>query len=483
MKLQVNSECMAIKAFFGLVACLVHGAVSAADITPLGDLPNGTFYSVANGISSDGSVVVGYSFSASSLHGREAFRWTRETGMVGLGDFPGGNLNSIAMATSADGSYVVGWGETGFGVVEAFRWSADDGMVGLGDLPGGKDYSAAEDVSADGSIVVGWGTKSDFLNSEAVYWTADTGMQPLRPYFGLRGSANAVSDDGSIIVGGGIFGSNSRAFSFKDGIFSVLGNLDGGEIWSQAINISGDGKVIVGRGSSAAGLEAFRWTSDEGMIALGDLAGGHVNSIAWDVSANGSVVVGMGQTEAGDEAFIWTEAAGLRRLADVLIAKGGDVTGWELNNARGISADGLWVVGDGINPDGNREAFLINLETSIAIDIRPFSRPNRIVPLRNGIIPVAILSTNTAAGDAIDFDATQVDIGSLEFGPEGAAAFHQFGWVRDFDRDGDADLLVFFRTHEAGISCGQTEATLRGMTYSGDNVTGRDEIRTVGCRR
>jgi probable HAF family extracellular repeat protein len=49
----------------------------------LGDLPGGSFSSVAVGVSSDGSVVVGVGNSAS---GNEAFRWTQAEGMRRLYD-------------------------------------------------------------------------------------------------------------------------------------------------------------------------------------------------------------------------------------------------------------------------------------------------------------------------------------------------------------------------------------------------------------
>jgi probable HAF family extracellular repeat protein len=62
-------------------------AEAVATFTGLGDLPGGSFISLANGVSADGSVVVGRGASAS---GNEASRWTSGTGMVGLGDLPGG---------------------------------------------------------------------------------------------------------------------------------------------------------------------------------------------------------------------------------------------------------------------------------------------------------------------------------------------------------------------------------------------------------
>jgi hypothetical protein len=38
-----------------------------------------------------------------------------------------------------------------------------------------------------------------------------------------------------------------------------------------------------------------------------------------------------------------------------------DLTGWTLTHTWDISADGRWVVGDGINPNGQTEAWLANI--------------------------------------------------------------------------------------------------------------------------
>lgn len=72
--------------------------------------------------------------------------------LIGLGDLPGGQVRSNAQAVSADGSVVVGYSSTASGD-EAYRRTASDGMVGLGHLTGyANSYSDA--VSADGSVVV-----------------------------------------------------------------------------------------------------------------------------------------------------------------------------------------------------------------------------------------------------------------------------------------------------------------------------------------
>lgn len=115
----------------------------------------------------------------------------------------------------------------------------------------------------------------------------------------------------------------------------------------------------------------------------------------------------------------------------------------------------------------------------VIIDIKPNNKRNPINPRSRGKIPVAILSSNTAAGEGLDFDALQVDPASARLGPEGAAAVRYR--VNDVDHDGDADLLLLFKTLKTGVACGDTEAAVTGETFSGQAIIGTDTIRTVGC--
>jgi hypothetical protein len=119
--------------------------------------------------------------------------------------------------------------------------------------------------------------------------------------------------------------------------------------------------------------------------------------------------------------------------------------------------------------------------SSVDIDIKPGSDPNSINPGSHGVIPVAILTTSTADGDALDFDATQVDATTLAFGPDRAGIALQQGHVVDIDEDGDADLVVQFETKETGIKCGDTETTLIGATFGAEPIIGIDTVKTVGC--
>jgi hypothetical protein len=94
------------------------------------------------------------------------------------------------------------------------------------------------------------------------------------------------------------------------------------------------------------------------MEGLGDLLGGIIFSEALDVSAHGKVVVGKGNSDIGTEAFIWSESNGMRNLSEVLTALGADLSGWTLVEAQGISDDELTIVGWGTNPLGYNEAFV-----------------------------------------------------------------------------------------------------------------------------
>jgi probable HAF family extracellular repeat protein len=338
-----------------VILCLVAPA-QAAKFLGLGDLPGGLFSSFTNGVSANGSVLVG---SGASVSGNEAFRWTDAGGMVGLGYLAGGGIGSSSRAVSADGTVVVGNGESA-SETEAFRWTNGGGMVGLGDLSGGGFVSFAFGVSADGSVVVGSGlTASD---DEAFRWTSGTGMVGLGDLAGgaFRSFANAVSADGSVVVGQGTSASGGEAFRWTSGTGMVgLGDLAGGSFSSTATGVSADGTVIVGSGNSASGGEAFRWTSGTGMVGLGDLAGGVFSSRALGVTADGAVVVGRSETALGHEAFVWDATNGMRRVNDVLSPSvGAALTGWTLSEANGVSADGRTIVGEGTDPAGNPQAWL-----------------------------------------------------------------------------------------------------------------------------
>ena len=126
---------------------------------------------------------------------------------------------------------------------------------------------------------------------------------------------------------------------------------------------------------------------------------------------------------------------------------------------------------------GFSDAFVANVVPAIieiTIDIKPGNDPNAINPVGTGLIPVAILTTDT-------FDATTISPITVRFGPAGASPEHPLGHLADVDSDGDLDLVLHFGTQESGIQCGDTEASLTGETFDGQAIQGSDSIVTVGC--
>jgi len=177
--------------------------------------------------------------------------------------------------------------------------------------------------------------------------------------------------------------------------FYPLGMLDQGD-QSVAYGLSGDGHVVVGFSHHAQGWEAFRWTAQQGMIRLGELPGGSFYSEASDVSFDGSVIVGISADSQSYQAVRWTvdgeaintevlcpgHAAGVSDdgtvIAGIRYGQGGEPNrGFRWTAAQGvvdlpdlasgqrfeypmaISPDGLTIVGDGINPAGDREAWMV----------------------------------------------------------------------------------------------------------------------------
>lgn len=376
---------IAVATTFVLLA--VCHSTHAQSFTGLGDLPGGDFSSTARRISADGLTIVGYSDSA---EGREAFRWTGETGMAGLGDLPSVTFESEAFGVSADGSVIVGRGSRFGSEREAFRWTSADGMVGLGYLSAGANStSQARDISANGSVVVGFSAPSTNFGDihEAFRWTSEGGMIGLGDLAGgdLWSEARSISGNGSVVAGESISADGYEAFRWtQEGGMIGLGDLPGGDFHSEVLGMSADGTTIVGRSSAGDDnhLEAFRWTSETGMESLGNFAGGTSNSWASNSNSDGSIIVGRGHSAAGADAFIWDSVNGMRSIQDLLTDAGTDMTGWRLRTALSITDNGL-VVGSGINPDGNAEGWVADLGFAAVPE------PTSIVLLGFGVLAMA----------------------------------------------------------------------------------------------
>jgi len=354
---------LALVVFLACAAVLPEAA-AAAGFSGLGSLPGAVPGSAATAVSADGAVVVGSCPDGASCS--EAWRWTQGTGIVGLG-FLSGDATSEALAVSDDGSVVAGASGA-----KAARWVNGSGWQDLsGGLPAADD-SRANGVSADGSAVVGE-YMSPFMGAAtgAFVWRQVGGTSLyLQDTVPILSSISGISSDGLVMSAWTGPYDAPWALRFTESGSQMLTQLSGVycDCGDSAEAISADASTIVGQSLG----QAFRWQSGTGTVGLGFLAPvesqtfNNVFSSGLAASADGRVVVGTSSELFCDpfpncwedeRAFVWTQSRGMLDLRDELVALGLDLSGWTLVAATGVSADGSVIVGRGINPSGDPEAW------------------------------------------------------------------------------------------------------------------------------
>lgn len=317
----------------GLLASV--SGVSAQSITSIGVPPGGSFGS-ANAVSANGSVV------AANVDMASAHRWTT-SGLVDIGSLPGAAA-ALAEDINSDGSVIVG---SSFLVVpeetvRAYRWTSSGGMQDLG-LPSGGVASVGNGVSGDGNTVTGYSFDADF-NTTAFRWTSGGGMQSLGALpGGTTSEGRKVSRDGSTIIGISSTPQGDRAIAWTEsGGMQSLGLLSPEDSGSSAWGVNADGTVVAG----SSGSNAVIWTN--GVAQSIGMLPGATNAIAHTLSDDGSLVGGYSFFGFEATATLWSQTLGTVDLNTYLPTIGVDLTGWELDYTRDISADGTTIVGDGL---------------------------------------------------------------------------------------------------------------------------------------
>jgi len=108
----------------------------------------------------------------------------------------------------------------------------------------------------------------------------------------------------------------------------------------------------------------------------------------------------------------------------------------------------------------------------LLIDIKPGGEQNSINLKSRGVVPVAVLTTDSICAEMIDPD-------TVEF----AGAIPEHWSFEDVDDDGDDDIIFHFRTQELDIDQNSTEATLTARLLTQEEVFGTDEIRVVPSKK
>ncbi len=351
-----NSSALSGRCLFLLLAvtlgCRAAEPFTFQGFQGLGFLSEPEAFSTAYGISADGATVIGA--SAVGEYGW-SFRWSNGV----MTPLPKSNETSIylsqANAVSADGSVIVGM-EFDFSTYTTmgYRWSTTDGLQILPYNPGTIDNNvgSADAVSADGSLVAGYAP-------DAYVWTA--GSADTTPLPTLAGSssnhAHGISADGSVVVGAS-GNNNASGFAFRWSAAEGTQPLTiTNAVRSDATAVSGDASTIVGSFmvASSASETAFAWTA-LGVVTLGSLSidEGTVSQV-FSVNHDGNWAVGV----SDDRAALWdTRTGSVWDLNDFVTSQAG-FSGWTLESATGISADGRRIVGNGVNANGSQEAWML----------------------------------------------------------------------------------------------------------------------------
>ena len=339
-------------------------ALMTASFEPVG-MPTVGETVFGDGVSPDGSVVVGYD------RPNGAFEWTQRHGLVLLKDGSGNIIDGNATGASENGQVIVGTaGGAGLDLpATAFRWTAASGAVSI---VSSAYRGTANAVSADGTIIAG-----DYKATSNGYtspYTLTNGSLDIVGVVNQNGVTttedNTISANGTVVAGSYSTDDSSGVYAWINGQFVTL-NGDGISSGT-AIGVSYDGSVVVGElGDDAAlGAEvAFRWEPANGSNAtILPLPSGFNDSTAAGVTSDGTSIVGwmaasselMANTTS--TAFIWDQTTNeIENLQDVLTTSdglGSSLSGWTLTEATAITPDGNTIVGLGVY-QGRLESWIV----------------------------------------------------------------------------------------------------------------------------
>ena len=118
---------------------------------------------------------------------------------------------------------------------------------------------------------------------------------------------------------------------------------------------------------------------------------------------------------------------------------------------------------------------IYDLAFPVTIDIKPGSDPNCVNINGHGVIPVAILGTDT-------FDVSNIDPSTLIFAGLEVRVRGNRGpscGLEDTDSDGYLDLVCQFEDNPDYWTPGDGEATLTGTLFDGTQIVGTDSICVV----
>lgn len=334
-------------------------------------------------VSADGTAVAGNTPGVFN-----AFRWTRETGVVELGmstsetigggagipDISDDGLHVSATIITPDSLYATqGVWTKGIG------WEVS--MPPLPPLGGSMDdsYGSCWGLSGDGTTVTGFywrpGQAQIDGSAHANTWSVNGGFTALpTPLRNCRG--NGLNYDGSVVVGwsertDGVW----CPTVWENGGVTVLHNQG---VFTEAKGVSNDGNTIWGTAqdtltnqkSAAVWLRTETGWDEQILGVLPGTFPGSGAAICEDRADDGSIIVGYNTFDGSpynNTGFVWTLNEGMVSAADYFASAGVVFpAGFIIDNLTGVSANGNVIVGFG-HPGGvypySHEGFIITLDT------------------------------------------------------------------------------------------------------------------------
>lgn len=276
-------------------------------------------------ISGDGTTIVGTCLPLANGGG---FKWVNGTYSM----LPG--TDTSAWDVSHNGLRIVGTADDSNGVRMAASWTGTANPEILPPAAGDEDETTqALFVSANGSVVAGTQFNEDGDNPSAVMWSGSTTATILdwNGAIGPDEQTQAMSHDGTVIVG--YAEGPDAAWIWEGNVITLAQSATPGERPSVTA-VNGDGSIIAGNDQGVAA----RWLN------------GSVNPTSLGFNGTVSCISSSGTILAGNRATVpyrWTSSAGVADLDDLLVAAGGDLTGWTLTSVVDMSADGTVIIGEG----------------------------------------------------------------------------------------------------------------------------------------
>ena len=310
-------------------------------------------------LSGDGTTAAGTYQNADGT--QRGFRWTSSEGLMVLdGSSPGQSVRAADL--SSDGSIVVGFTGTG-SQSRGVRWIGSVSPTTMAGAPSSQG-NVAFSTNTDGSIVAG-----TFISPfEAFRWTEDGLYSRLGALPSSGSQSLDISADGAVVVGlsspGGVPLSRPFRWTEADGITDI--GTPPGDQFALARTISGDGSAIMGESweTDVGFLEGIRspvrWTAAGGSVRM-DMIPDTRFPFVQDATFDGSLMFGgVRLLDDTRVATIWTADGSIMLASDYLADAGVDLTGWTLTTVDGTSFGGTILAGRGVF-EGESRFWVANL--------------------------------------------------------------------------------------------------------------------------